>query len=115
MSTNSQFPVLLNVTIAEKENHCSVKADIRGFRARNVRVTTWEDSIIVEMRKEDEPLQSYYLGEAEPEIYRRLIPLGFEINPASVMTHYQGGKLEISMAKRIMKVPQSRISANSYA
>jgi HSP20 family molecular chaperone IbpA len=101
MSTSSQFPVLLNVTVNERDNHCDIKADITGFRAKNVCVSSWEDSLIVEMQAEDKPGQSYYLGEVEPEVYRRVIPLGFAIKADKFMTHYQDGKLTISVAKRI--------------
>ncbi|MFK7857361.1 MAG: Hsp20/alpha crystallin family protein [Granulosicoccus sp.] len=115
MSTNPKFPVLLNVTVAETDNHCSVKADIKGFRAKNVRVIPWEDSLIVEMRTEDEPAHSYYLGELEPKSSKRVIPLGFEIKANSVMTHYQSGKLRISVAKRSSQVATTRSPSVSCA
>jgi len=115
MSTNAQFPVLLNVTIAETDDHCTVKADITGFRAKNVRVTPWDDSLIVEMTCEDRPLQSYYLGEPEPEAFKRVIPLGFKVRTDSVMTHYQSGKLKIGVAKSVRDVNSTQSSTSSYA
>ncbi|MFK7892076.1 MAG: Hsp20 family protein [Granulosicoccus sp.] len=101
MSTDAKFPVLLNVNISETDNHCDIKADITGFHARNVNVTPWEDSLVVEMQGDDVPGQSYYLGEVEPECFRRIIPLGFQVNDGKVITHYQDGKLNINVAKQI--------------
>lgn len=114
MSSKTEFPVLLNVKIAETEDHCNVRADITGFRAKNVRVTSWQDSLVVEMRREDRPAQSYYLGEVDPEIYKRVIPLGFEINGDTIMTHYQSGKLSIGVAKRVNNASSTE-AMRSYA
>jgi len=116
MSTNPDFPVLLNVTLDESENHCDVNADIRGFRASSVHVSAWQDSLIVEMRVEDDSVKSYYLGEAEPKVTRRLIPLGFEINQSKVLTHNLDGKLKISVAKRTgTKLPAFESSSSQAA
>ena len=101
MSTKSQFPVLLGVQIKESENTCEISADIRGFYANDVNVTAWQDSLIIEMTTQHEPSQSYYLGELEPESYRRVIPLGFAVDSKSLMTHYNNGALEILVHKSV--------------
>ncbi len=115
MSKNNQFPVLLNVKLNDSENHCHVKADITGFRASSVRVTPWDDSLIIEMRTEHEPDQSYYLGEVEPSSFRRVLPLGFPVDEKDIMTHYQYGKLDISIAKRTTGTPATRDAGSSHA
>ena len=89
MSTNPDFPVLLNVTLNESNDYCDVTADIRGFRANCVSVSAWQDSLIVEMKTEDESNQSYYLGEAEPKLIRRLIPLGFQVDASQILNSLQ--------------------------
>jgi HSP20 family molecular chaperone IbpA len=115
MSTNSKFPVLLNVTKIEGNNHCDIKADITGFRVQDVSVTAWEDCLIVEMQSRQEPGQSYYLGAVEPESYRRVIPLGFQINAHDVRTHYQNGKLSINVTKLAQESSSAASSSNSLA
>jgi len=99
MTTNAQFPVLLNYAINESENHCDIKADITGFRAKNVRVSCQEDSLIIDMQTDHESPKSYYMGEVEYENFRRQIPLGFPVNGNQVLTHYLNGKLSISVTK----------------
>lgn len=99
MSTNPEFPVLLNVTLNETADHCDVIADIGRFRANSVNVSAWQDSLIVEMQIDDESEYSYYLGEAEPKVARRIIPLGFQIDKSQLLTHYKGGKLMVYVAK----------------
>jgi len=115
MSTNPQFPVLLNVTFSESDRHCDIKADITGFRAKEVRVTTWDDSLVVEMDTENESPQSFYLGESDPVRLRRIIPLGFKADSNRIMTHYQGGKLDINVMKQVSEsaVEASKSSAAS--
>lgn len=100
MSTKSQFPVLLGVEITEGENACEICADITGFHADNVSVTALENTLIIEMTSRHEPGQSYYLGELEAEGYRRVIPLGFEVEDQSIMTHFNNGKLDILVHKQ---------------
>lgn len=100
MSTNANFPVLLNVKLTHGNDHCHVKADITGFRANSVRVTPHDDSLIIEMKSAHEPDQSYYMGEVEPTSFRRIVPLGFPVEHQDILTHYQYGKLDISVARR---------------
>jgi len=112
MSTNPDFPVLLNVSIDESQTHCNVTADIRGFRASSVYVRAWQDSLVVEMQVSDEVNHNYYLGEPEIDITKRIIPLGFEVKQSKVLTHYRDGKLKISVAKNTAtKIPAYKVSS----
>lgn len=111
MSTNPQFPVLLNVTLHEGEYHCDVKADITGFRAQSVRVTAWDDSLVVDMLTESQPTENYYLGEMEPTNVRRIIPLGFAVEPSKIISHYNDGKLSLNVMKKTDKTSTSSRSA----
>lgn len=99
MSTNPQFPVLLNVSMSEGDEHCDIRADITGFRAKYVRVTPWEDSLVVEMEVQQAPPQSYYMGEMDLQTVQRIIPLSFEADPKSVITHFMDGKLDVFVTK----------------
>ncbi len=101
MSTNSQFPVLLSVTISESDSAYEIHADITGFHADDVTVTAWEDSLIIEMQSKHEENQSYYLGEFEPESYRRVIPLGFQLCQDRIESRYNNGTLTINVAKLV--------------
>lgn len=115
MSTNEDFPVLLNVTLTHGDDHCQVKADITGFRANSVRVTPHDDSLIIEMKSSHAPDQSYYMGEVEPTSYRRIVPLGFSVEDQNILTHYQYGKLDISVTKRDNCVSNTGSRQASYA
>jgi len=99
MSTRHQFPVLLSVDISETENTYLIEADITGFRAENVNVKPWQDSLIIEMHTGQEQTESYYLGEPQPEYYRRVIPLGFRISNKCFETQYIAGNLKIYVRK----------------
>ena len=99
MSTQKQFPVLLGVNVVENDSDYRLKIDISRFQASRVDVSTWEDSLIIEMVSEGEPNQSYYLGEMETETYRRVIPMAFPIDGSKVETHNCHGILEINVCK----------------
>ena len=100
MSTQSQFPVLLNVDIVENESAYSIEANITRFQAQNVRVSSWEDSLIIEMQTCYESNQtSFYMGELELETYRRVIPLGFDLSGIDIHTAYRDNKLTIGVSK----------------
>lgn len=102
MSTRKQFPVLLNVDISETTDSYLISADVTGFSAESVNVSAWQDSLVVNMSTGHEPGQSYYLGEVEPEHYRRVIPLGFAIGDDDFYSKYNSVTLDI-----IVKKPQA--------
>ena len=99
MSTHSQFPVLLSVDISETDDTYLIAADVKGFNAESVNVTSWQDSLIVNMTTRHESGQSYYLGELESEQYRRVIPLGFSICDDDFYTNYSSGTISIYVKK----------------
>ncbi|MFK7997710.1 MAG: Hsp20/alpha crystallin family protein [Granulosicoccus sp.] len=111
MSTHKQFPVLLSVDITETNDIYLITADITGFRAENIKVTAWQDSLVINMMTAHEPDQSYYLGELAPEHYRRVIPLGFEIHDEDFNTHYTAGVLKIYIRKP--RTPRHAIEKSS--
>ena len=114
MSTNPDFPVLLNVTLNESEEHCDVTADIRGFRANCVNVSAWQDSLVVEMHTPDESGHSYYLGESDPKVIRRIIPLGFRVDASQLLTHFKDGRLKVYVAKLFSTKPFATEPSRSY-
>jgi len=113
MSLIPEFPVLLNVTLTENEDHCDLVADIRRFRARSVNVSVWQDSLVVEMQVDNDSVGSYYLGESDPKLVRRLIPLNFQVDPNQVLTHFKSGVLKVYVSK--LKDASTSDSAQSSA
>ncbi|MFK8081201.1 MAG: Hsp20/alpha crystallin family protein [Granulosicoccus sp.] len=116
MSTRNQFPVLINVDITETIDSYLIEADIAGFRAENVKVSSWQDTLVIEMQTTQESSQSYYLGELESECYRRVIPLGFNIKDNNIHTKYSTGTLSIFVDKPDMKKnPRARSKPSAFA
>ena len=110
MSIKRQFPVLLSVDISESDTAIDIQTDISGFRAENVSIMTWQDSLIIEMQSACESGQSYYLGELEPEFFRRVIPLGFALQERDVTTRFLNSELQIRVSK-----PQAPVISNVKA
>ncbi|MFK7857640.1 MAG: Hsp20/alpha crystallin family protein [Granulosicoccus sp.] len=103
MSTHNQFPELLNVDITETDLNYLIKANIAGFHAESVNVTTWQHSLVIEMQTMPELGQSFYLGELGHDHYRRVIPLGFNINNYDFHTKYSPDTLEVHVRKPATK------------
>jgi HSP20 family molecular chaperone IbpA len=99
MKNTAQYQHLVGVAINESAQACNISADITGYYANDVSVTADDDALIVEMISKHQPGQSYYLGELETERHVRTIPLGFQADGNSVMTHFNDGKLEILVHK----------------
>ena len=51
MNTKKRFPVLLNVDISQTENSVEIEADITGFKTQNINVSTWQNSLVIEMTR----------------------------------------------------------------
>lgn len=111
MNKPAQYQHLVGVAINESAQACNISADITGYHANDVSVTADDDALIVEMISKHQPGQSYYLGELEPERQVRKIPLGFQADVNSVMTHFNHGKLEILVHKA--STPQSELTATA--
>lgn len=99
MSIKSQFPVLLSVSISESDSAYQIHADVKEFNAENVTVSTWEDTLVIEMQASHAKNQSYYLGEPEYTNYRRLIPLGFPLCQDRIDSQFNKGTLTINVTK----------------
>ena len=115
MSLIPEFPVLLNVNLIETEDHCDVVAEIKRFRARSVNVSAWQDTLVVEMQVDNDSEGSYYLGEADPKLVRRLIPLNFQVDPSQVLTHFKGGVLKVYVAKLKDESTSDSAQSRSYS
>lgn len=101
MSSLTQFPALLAVDIIENDSSYKIVANVKGFRENNVSVTKWHDSIVIELTTDsDSNQENFYLGELDVETYRRVIPLGFEIEQSDIQTSLDGGKLTVNVAKQ---------------
>lgn len=115
MFIQNQFPVLLSVDISETDNTYLIQADITGYRSENVKVTSSQDSLILEMATQQEPGQSFYCGELEPEYYRRIFPLGFHISNDDIDTKYSSGTLNIYVNKTANRKRAAKDSATEIA
>lgn len=112
MSTSKRFPVLLHVDISETENSIKIDIDITGFKTQNVSVSTWQDSLLVEMKREHQFGDSYYMGELEPETFRRVVPLGFPVSAENYQMQFSLGRLNINVAKPdTAALPENRLRA----
>lgn len=112
MNTKKRFPVLLNVDISQTENSVEIEADITGFKTQNINVSTWQNSLVIEMTREHERGDSYYMGELEPESYRRVVPLDFPVDAGTFQTQYSLGAMRIVVAKPdIAAMPERRLRA----
>ena len=99
MSRPSPIPDLLSIEITENHSSYQIAVDITGFNPENVKVSAAASALIVELVSTHNPGDSYYLGELESECYRRIIPIGYELNAGDLVKRYENGVLQISVTK----------------
>ncbi len=99
MSTKSQFPVLLNVTISEGDSAYEIYADVSDFDAESVSVSAWEDTLIIDMQSRHENHPSHGSGALETTSHRRVVPLGFQLRQDRIESNYNNGTVIINVDK----------------
>lgn len=99
MSRSSPIPDLLTIEFTENKSSYQIAVDVAGFNPENAHVSVAGRALIVELVSKHDPGDSYYLGELESECYRRIIPIGYEVNADKLVQQYENGVLQISVPK----------------
>lgn len=99
MTSSEPIPVLSNLVVSETSDYFNIKMEVGSFNTENVNITPWGDSLIIELHAEHEQGQSYYLGELEPEYFKRVIPLGINVSDNDLQSSIDLNQLIINVKK----------------
>jgi len=97
MPINTKYPELFSVAIKESDNSAEIDADVTGFSRDSIVVSAWQNYLLIDLNAEMQEPESYYLGDAEVERFRRAIPLSFNISEADISTQCRGDKLYVKI------------------
>lgn len=110
----AESELLRPVSISMKEigDHVSVRANVLGFSATELRVTVEPSQIIILGKKEPIPVQAEVASESvEPDLILKTIELPIEVLPESGVIEFQSGVLSFEVLEARARQEKGRQAA----
>lgn len=103
----------VSISIKEFDDHISIRANVLGFSANELRVSVEPSQIIVLGKKEPIRVQAEQAASesVEPDLILKTIELPIEILPESGVVEFQSGVLSFEVLKAGAKPKESRAAA----
>ncbi|MEE9322229.1 MAG: Hsp20/alpha crystallin family protein [Granulosicoccus sp.] len=100
--TDGRNGLMPKIDVSETDKQVEVEVELPGVEAKDVDVTVVDQVLTIEGIKStesEEEVKNYHLVERSQGHFRRVIPLGFDVDSDQVVANYQNGVLTITVKK----------------
>ncbi len=99
------------INVAETEKQYEVEVELPGVSQENVDVTVLNQALIIEGHKQSETTKEekdYRVVERSEGSFKRVIPLGFDVQDDDVQAKFKDGVLSINVKKPVELTSQAK-------
>lgn len=102
ITSNNGESLMPRVNISETDEAVEIEAELPGFKAEDIEVTSQQRALIIEANRSssiNEKDKNYHVVERSSGSYRRIVPLDFEIDAESIKALCKDGVLTVTVGK----------------